>query len=436
MVTLSRLLAAALLAGSTAAAAQAPIDTTTVSYDVAGLHVIYRRVAANEVVSANLYLLGGSRQVTFDDAGIEPLLLAVSERGTTHYTRDELRQMLAMTGSSIVVEPDRDWTMVGLRTTQAGFRTSWRGFADRIVSPRLDLADVAFSREQMVTGIAQRRDSPDGWAEHLADSVAFVGHPYAIDPVGSERSVGSLTAEKLRAYHHDQFVKSRMLLVVVGDVARATLDSLVTATMSSLPVGNYRWTLPDTVPRRAAVVVREPRPSATNYLIGYAPGPLASDPDYDALRVACAILSGRLFAEVRSRQSLTYAVNAPFAERAVSAVGLYVSTTEPVAALNAMRDEVRAIQTSRVNAGSLGPLVQQFITEYYMDNETNAAQATMLARAQLFLGDWRKAAEFRARLEAVRPTDIQRVMERYFRDLQFVYVGDPSRFPEGAIRGF
>ena len=74
----------------------------------------------------------------------------------------------------------------------------------------------------------------------------------------------------------------------------------------------------DTLPRRATVAYRENRQLPTNYLVGYAPGPRANDPDYEATRVACAILSGQLFAEIRSRQSLTYAVAAPFLERAVS----------------------------------------------------------------------------------------------------------------------
>jgi zinc protease len=288
----------------------------------------------------------------------------------------------------------------------------------------------------MLSALAQRRDSPDAWVAHLADSVAFVGHPYGIDPLGSERSVAALTPELLRQYHREQFVKSRMLVVVVGDIDRRAVDSLVAATLATLPAGDYRWTLPDTIPRRAASVYREARLVPTNYLIGYAPGPRASDPDYDALRIGCAILSGRLFAEVRSRQTLTYAVNAPFAERAVSAVGLYVSTTDPVAALNAMRDEVRALQELRIDGQSLVPLVQQFITEYFMSNETNAAQADLLARSQLYLGDWRKARDFGNELRAVTPADVQRVMRRYFRGLNFAFVGDPARLPDSAIRGY
>ena len=59
-----------------------PTDTLTSKFTVAGIPVILRRVSANNVVAANLYLLGGTRQLTAGNQGIETLLLEASERGT------------------------------------------------------------------------------------------------------------------------------------------------------------------------------------------------------------------------------------------------------------------------------------------------------------------------------------------------------------------
>lgn len=418
---------------ASSAAAQAPGDTLTNAYEVAGIRVIHRRGASNDIVAANLYLLGGARQLTFANAGIEPLLLAASERGTGRYSREQLRRALARSGSSIVVEPEADWTVFGLRTTTTSFADVWPAFADRVAAPRLADDDVAVMRDLLLASLAQRRDSPDAWAEHLADSVAFSGHAYGVDPHGTERSVAALTGAQVRAYHREQVVKSRMLLVVVGNVPRARLDSLVTAGFAAVPAGGYQWSLPDTLPRRPASAHREARALPTNYLVGYAPGPRADHPDYNALRVASAVVSGSLFAEVRSRLGLTYAVAAPFRERAVSAVGLYVSTTDPDAALTAMRSEVAALGRLLVDAESLTPLVQQFITEFFLNAETNAEQASLLARSELYQGDWRRSANLMESLRAVTPADIQRVIRAYFRDVNFAYVGNPSRLSEASV---
>ena len=125
-----------------------------------------------------------------------------------------------------------------------------------------------------------------------------------------------------------------MLLVVVGNVDRAQVERLVRATISTLPRGSYKWTAPPPPPPGGFMVSMDNRQLPTNYLMGYAPGPAATDPDYVALRVATAVLSGRLFTEVRSRRNLSYAVESPFLERAYAIGGLYVTTVAPTGTIS------------------------------------------------------------------------------------------------------
>ena len=75
------------------------LTSATTSFDVSGVRVILRQNDANNVVAANLYLLGGSRQVTDANAGIEPVLLDVSERGTLRYPKNSLRNAMSKLGS-------------------------------------------------------------------------------------------------------------------------------------------------------------------------------------------------------------------------------------------------------------------------------------------------------------------------------------------------
>jgi zinc protease len=124
-----------------------PTDTLTSKFDVAGIPVILRRVTANNVVAANLYLLGGTRQLTAANQGIETLLLEASERGTAKYPRDVLRTKMARLGSAIGVGANADWTTISLRATTTGLDSTWAILADRVMAPRLDPAD--FDPEQV-----------------------------------------------------------------------------------------------------------------------------------------------------------------------------------------------------------------------------------------------------------------------------------------------
>ena len=411
-------------------------DTLTTSYVVSGVRVIHRCVTANEVVAANLYLLGGVRQLTPETQGIEALLLEASERGTRKYPKDMLRRKMATLGSEIAIGPGVDWSVIGLRAIRQNFDSTWAILADRVIAPTLDSAEVADLREQLTLALGQRGANPDALVAQLADSMAWIGHPYAFDPIGTEQSVAQLDVAALRRYHREQMVTSRMLLVIVGHVERDRVERLVRASIGRLPAGSYAWSLPpDPAPITTDIMVVQ-RPLPTNYIRGYFQGPVASSADYQALRVASAALSGRLFGEIRSRRNLTYAVESPFVERARAVGGLYVTTTSPDTVLALMRTEIRDLQTDLVPERGLELLVQQFITEYFLDNETNAAQADFLARAHLFQGDWRSAERFVDDLRRVTPQDVRRVARQYMKNIRFAYVGDPRAVSRRSVQGF
>ncbi|MEO5589637.1 MAG: pitrilysin family protein [Gemmatimonadaceae bacterium] len=412
------------------------LSTMTSSFEVDGVRVILRESDANNVVAANLYLLGGSRQVTAANAGIEALLLEVSERGTSKYPKNTLRRKMSRLGSEIATAPSDDWTMFGIRATSEVFDSTWAIFADRVMNPTLDPQDVALIKTQFISGIRQRRDDPDALAGYLADSIAFAGHPYGIPIAGTEASIASMDAKALRDYHQSQFVKSRMLLVVVGDVNRARVEKLIRSTIGRLPAGSYQWSPPPRIPDGKSDVVVEARALPTNYIVGYYGGPLANTSDYQALRIATSVLTGRMFAEIRTRQNLTYDVHAPFLDRAASAGGLYVSTASPDTTIKLMYAAVKELQNGLLDADGLKRLEQQFLTEYFLDNETNDAQANFLARAQLYRGDYRIADKFVEELSSVTPEAVQRVARRYMKGIRFAYVGDPSKLRRNLIQRF
>jgi zinc protease len=412
------------------------LSTLTSSFDVSGVHVILRQNDANNVVAANLYLLGGARQVTDADAGIEPILLDVSERGTQRYPKNSLRRAMSKLGSEIVVAPSADWTMFGIRSSTEVFDSTWSIFADRVMHPTLAKAEINVVKAQYLSGINQRRDDPDALADYLADSITYVGHPYAVSVVGNEHSIPAIDSASLRDYQRKQVVTSRMLLVVVGNIDRAHVERLVSQSIGQLPRGSYSWTAPPRVPESPTAVVVERRQLPTNYILGYYSGPLAKGEDYEALRVATSVLTGRMFAEIRTRQNLTYDVHAPFVDRAATVGGLYVTTVSPDTTLKLMRAAIVDLQQGMLDPIGLKQLEEQFITEYFLDNETNAAQADFLARSQLYEGDYREADRFVEEMKNITPEAVQRVARKYMKGFRFAYVGDPSKLNPRTISLF
>jgi predicted Zn-dependent peptidase len=101
-----------------------------------------------------------------------------------------------------------------------------------------------------------------------------------------------------------------------------------------------------------------------------------------------------------------------------------------------MRSAVTELQRGLLDRDGLERLEQQFLTEYFLDNETNGAQADFLARSQLYRGDYRAAEKFVDELKSVTPEAVRRVAQRYMKGIRFAYVGDPSKLKRDLISLF
>ena len=412
-----------------------PLDSITTSFTASGLRVILRPNYATDAVAVNLYLLGGTRQLTPSTQGIEPMLLRVAEYGSARYPADVSRTAWGRTGSRLIVETESDWTLYGFRGIRQDFDSSWNIFADRLMHPMLAESDVKLVRNKMLASLRRRRDNPDGLVSLLADSAAFAGHPYALEPDGAEASLTTLDSAALARYAATQLMTSRMLLVIVGGISRGDIEAAVTRTLAKLPAGEYKWTLPAPAPRSKSSVAFTSRPVATNYILGWFQGPAVSDPDYPAFRMATAWLGSRMTTAVREQRALSYAAGAPMIERGVTAGGIYVTTTKPATVMPLIKAQVDGMR-NLPSGVSIRYFSEQFIMDYFAENSTNAAQADFLARAELYRGDYRKASQSMEDLRHVTMTGLRLAASKYFRDIHFAYVGDSTRVTRELFTAF
>ena len=203
-----------------------------------------------------------------------------------------------------------------------------------------------------------------------------------------------------------------------------------------MPHGNYTWS-----PPHAAAEARHARSSFAKrscrrtICSATTPVPTARDPDYQALRIATAVLSGRFFTEIRSRRNLSYEVEAPFVERAISNGGVYVTTdgSERDARVDARARSIGCSASSSIRTDSSASFSNSSRT-IFLKNETNGDQATFLARAQIYQGDYRAANRFVDDLRRVRPEDVRRVARQYMHDFRFVYLGKSDALSRASDR--
>ena len=398
----------------------------TQEIDAAGVRVLLRHNPATEVVAARVYVRGGSLHLAPEQAGVEPMFARTARRGTERFPKERLNAELARTGADIDASAGEDFTVFRLRCLRRHFDMAWAIFADVLLHPRLEPREIDIVRQQMLVGIRQRNDSPDGRLAQVAREQVYAGHPYAADPNGTEQSVASLTPADLRAHMQRVLDRRNLLVVAVGDLAPGDIADRVRAAFASCPDTSELGAAPPLRYARSSLHV-EARDLPTNYILGQFTVPALHAPDYPATQLAMSILRDRFFEEVRTKRNLSYAPAAGIGNNAANLGFVYVTAVDPATTMGVMLDEMRRLRDRPLERKDLDDKVHVYVTRYYLQNESNQAQAGFLGAYELLGGGWQRSREFVQRLQALAPMDVQRAAAAALRHVQYTYLGNPER---------
>jgi zinc protease len=425
--------------GGTAVTAPAPskeaADTLRLvtEFEVNGLKVLVKQREGSQSVVAGLFLRGGARNVSAENAGVEALMLDVATEASQKFPLAVMRRELARTGTGLSYGINYDYSVFTLGSTRRYFDRSWEIFIDSVLNPSFKQEDFERVKSRTLIALSDNEDTPDSFLQELQSRVAYAGHPYLNHPRGTVASVTNLTLEQVRAYHQRMMQTSRMLLVIVGDIDPQDIRRKVESSLGRLPKGDYKAEPLPQLSFSAPTVAVTARPLPTNYVQGLYAGPPLTSNDIYPMRVASSILQRRVYEEVRVRRNLSYAPEAFLWSQSANAGGIYVTSVDANTAVRVMLDEIRRLQAQEISPDEIKATAQQFLTRYYLGQETNAAQAGELAQYELIGGGWRNSAVFIDRLRVVTPAEVRRVANTYMRNLQFVVIGDPRQIDKGIF---
>ncbi|MGI8670497.1 MAG: M16 family metallopeptidase [Aridibacter sp.] len=394
-------------------------------FDVNGLKVVVKRRPSAPTVAAGLFVRGGARNISDKNAGVEYFMLDAATEGSKMFPREAIRRELASTGSGIGASVANDYSVLNFASTLEHFDKTWQIFTDAAMNPTFEKDDVERTREKLLTSLRDDEDDADGFLQVLQDRVIYANHPYFNNVRGTLATIQKLAPNDLKAYHQATMQTSKLLLVVVGDLSAADVRKKVESTLGKLPRGNYKETAFPALDFSKTTLEVSPRTLPTNYIQGVFNAPSLNNPDYYAMRVAITILRNRLFEEVRERRQLSYAPSAELNELSANTGNIYVTAVDANQTITVMLDQIKGLRNELVDEREISGVAGQFLTTYYIDQETNAAQAAELAKYELIGGGWQNSFEFLNRLVDVTPQRVQAVSQKYLKNLRFVVVGNP-----------
>jgi zinc protease len=428
------LAALALTAPAAEPARPAAVDGVT-HVKAAGVEVLVKRRPGADVVAVQLYVQGGSRNWTAADAGVEALAFRVAASGGAGpLDKEAFGRELARLGATVVPATTRDWSVLAAKGPTRHFAPLFRLLSDCLVAPRLPAAELELQRGLLVVELQQRQENPDGRLGELMTQALFTGHPYANPPEGTLESVPKLDLAAITRHLGRLRERSRLLLVVVGDVEPQRVLDAVKSAWGPLPGGRYKSTPLPRPSFKAPRLVGEKREIPTTYVQGLAPAPGPGDAAYAASRIGAAALRERLFVEVRTKRNLSYAPSARYDLGGAGGwAGIYVSAVDPDTTVSIMLGEVARLAREPLSRDELAGTKSMFRTQLLVGQESTDDEAGALARGLLYAGDWRFARRLLDQAARVTAAEVQAAARVNYRNLQFVLLGDPARLAPKTV---
>jgi predicted Zn-dependent peptidase len=105
---------------------------------------------------------------------------------------------------------------------------------------------------------------------------------------------------------------------------------------------------------------------------------------------------------------------------------IYVTAVDANQAVDVMLKEIQRIKKEPISSDELSGSAGEFLTNYYLKQQTNSAQAADLARYELIGGGWRNSFQFLDHIRDVTPDAVQAAANKYMKNIRFVVIGDPS----------
>ncbi|MBS1597923.1 MAG: insulinase family protein [Bacteroidetes bacterium] len=417
--------------GGAAMAQPAP----TSSFDVDAIKVIYKPTLKN-IANVSVYFRGGVTNYPAEKAGIEKLAVdGAVECGNAKYDKNSFKDKSDNFGIEIDATAGLDNAKISLNCLTKYFNEGWDLLSTAITTPVFDEFAFEKLKQKAISAINQAEGNPDQKLRTMAIQNAFAGTAYAINPAGTEPIISSLTATDVKAYYQKILLnKSRMFIVVVGNIKKEEIIAKIKSAFASVPATGYQPTPPATPKFSDASVTVEERSIATNYIMGIMNAPAYTSPDFVPYVLAISELHGGIFYEVRTKRNLSYAPDAGVRELLSPFTYVYVSTTNPKEAVEVMTNIINDQQQTSINKQGLNEIKALYITGSYKQEESTDAIADNLGRSEI-LGSWEIAEQFPTMVKNATRSEMSKAFKKYITGIKWTYLGDKQKADE-AMRSF
>ncbi len=301
--------------------ARAAVADNAVRASVAGIELIAYPTGVENVITFRGSLPAGDSFAPAHNAAIPTLVSAMLDQGTRRQDKFALAERLESVGATLNFSVDGTMLTISGQCLTKDMPLVISLLAEQLREPAFPEEELVKVKRQLAGDLQRSLESTNARAnEAYARTVYPPGHPNYQHPVGELlEAVNNASVDDLRTFHTGNYGPAAFTLVMVGAVDPAALQAAVGQAFAGWTGGRAAPAPTRAVPSAHTITEIVPMADKPNVSViwGHPTGLKYSDPDSLALRIGTSIFgsgfTGRLMANVRDKEGLTYGIYATVA---------------------------------------------------------------------------------------------------------------------------
>ncbi len=390
-----------------------------------GMTLLVREDASVPTVAIRAVFPGGLRAETPATNGAFAFITELLPKGTARLSAREMALRVADMAGEITGFNGKNTFGLKADFLARFFRSGLELVRDVLREPAFDGQEAEKIRPELLDQLKYQEDSLPAVAFREFNRLLFAGHPYGLNTLGTEEAIRSLGVDQLRRIYEQYARVDRLTLAVVGDVKAAEVRDLVEELLGDWQPPPVRESgelveedLPPAVPGEPKLFHLARDKEQVHLIIGFL-GVSLDSPDRYAMEVLDTILSGqsgRLFTELRDRQSLAYSLSSfSLLGTDTGAFGVYIGTSpdKKEAAIKALWAQIARVRNEPVSDAELQRAKNILIANYELGLQTHSAQALEMALNETYGLGQDFGSRYTEKINAVDAEAVLTVARRY-----------------------
>ncbi len=397
-----------------------------------GMKVLLRHQKDTPTFSLKIAFLGGLRGEIAGKDGMTELLSRTWATGSKKYSEDQINEQIDKMAAGISAFGGRNTiglTLEGLSSFQNELSDI---FFDILKHPTWDADILAREKIGQIQQIMSRNDNPAQVCINQFTKNMFEGHIYGRDVLGTEQTVSDVSTDDIKKFFKSMMSAGSCTVCLVGDFNKDLWLEKIKEFAKPLPAKalDISSPMPHEIKKDEKYFSKLDK-EQTHIVLGYRGLTLKSEERY-ALHIIQSILAGqggRLFFELRDKNSLAYSVS-PLRMEGVDTgyFGAYIgcSPEKTAKAISMLKEEFNKLCETKVSKTELDRAKRYLVGRHDIDLQRKSSVCAAFLFDEIYGIDYSEVFEANKKYFSITEDDILKLSKKIFRQPAVISIVGPE----------